>query len=285
MFELVISGGDSFTFGAELSDDLGYHPNHNSWANLLALRIGKHHINTARSGRGNSYIVRHVLHTVISALNKGINPADIFVQVMWSFVNRHEFALASQHSEYDSPWYGISPMAAIDETESDWFKQIDKNSQNYYSTYKDLKNRYKKNLNLGMVTFTKHFVASIQSNALHDSYTSASLVLQLQDFLKLRNINYCFSYVNYHVMNGLFEDCQNNPGTKYLGSIRTQIDPANWYAFPGNHQKYIGFDDWAKYNAYSYATSHPLEKAHSDAANLMYDFIQQKGYLDGNSSR
>ena len=38
-------------------------------------------------------------------------------------------------------------------------------------------------------------------------------------------------------------------------------------------EKYIGFDDWAKNNGYEYATSHPLNAAHSAAADIVYNHV------------
>jgi hypothetical protein len=76
-------------------------------------------------------------------------------------------------------------------------------------------------------------------------------------------------------MIGLFNDDSNNV---FTNSLRNFIKKENWYSFPGDFQEYIGFDNWAKENKYEYATSHPLESAHADAAALMCRHIQNLGY-------
>jgi hypothetical protein len=275
MFELVISGGDSFTFGAELETDVTHLPNSNSWANLVAAKISNAHVNTARSGRGNSFIARHIIHQVIDALSKGVQHKNIFVQVMWTFSNRHEFALATVHDHWDSPWYGITPYTAEDESKSVWFRQVTPDTKNYTAVKQHLHDSYTKNLKIGVVDFAKHFVSTVQASSLHDSYTSAAAVLLLQDFLTLRNISYLFTYVDQHALNGISTDSHSNPGSKYLNSLRSEIKFEDWYRFPGS----VGFLEWARQNNYEFATSHPLELAHADAAELIYNYINNKGLI------
>lgn len=269
MIELVISGGDSFTFGAELQTDTPLLPNANSWANIVAEQLGAKHINTARSARGNSYIVRHVMHQVIAALSRGVAAEKIFVQVMWTFTNRHEFALATAHNHWDSPWFGLTPFTAQDESKSDWFMRVATNTKHHSIVKQHLHQTYIENLKIGVVDFAKQFVATIQGNKLHDSYTSAAAILQLQDFLKLRGIKHLFTHVDQHALNGIVNDAHSNPGSAYLNSVRSQIDFDCWYKFPNNQ----GFAEWARQNNYEFATSHPLEPAHRDAANLVYNHI------------
>ena len=273
MYDLVISGGDSFTFGAELASDNSVKPNPNSWANLVAQRIGKKHINVARSGRSNSYITRHVIHQVRAALDQNILSDKIFVQVMWTFVDRQEFAISVPTGEYDSPWMYLTPYSHVDETESEWFKRVDRSLPTWTGVYNSLKSFYNKNLNLGIVDFAKQYQKLVQTTPVNDSYASVKEVLLLQNVLSMLNISYLFTYVNHYVMNGLFEDATQNI---YLKSTRSLINKKQWYTFPGNFQTHIGFDDWAKYNKYNYGTSHPLEQAHIDAADLIYHHIQQQ---------
>jgi hypothetical protein len=275
MYDLVISGGDSFTFGAELTTDVGMLPNSNSWANLVAMRIGKHHINVARSGRSNSYIARHVMHQLDQNRDK-----NLFVQVMWTFTNRTEFAVSVPTDEYDSPWLGLTPFSHIDETESDWFKLVPNDIPTKTPTYESLKLAYNRNRKLGIIDFAENYARIVQSQSVNDSYTSIKEILLLQNTLQLHNIPYLFSYVNNHVMAGLFDDRVRLPGAKYLTSLRNFVnkDTSNWYRFPGTCQKYMGFDDWAKLNNYKYATSHPLEQAHKDAADLIYTYIKDNNW-------
>ena len=279
MYQLVISGGDSFTFGAELETKDIVAPNPNSWANIVAQRIAKQHINVSRSGRGNSYIARHVMHEIQCALDSGISPRNIFVQVMWTFANRSEFALSMPTADYDSPWMYFTPFTHVDESKSDWFMRVSKKAPNWENVNKSLKATYNKNKNLGIVDFAKHYNRLVQTSPLNHSYNRMKEVILLQNTLLLYNIPYIFTYVSQHVMYGLFSDSMHDPGSKYLNSMRKFNKEENWYTFPGNFQKYVGFNDWARHNNYEYATSHPLEEAHVDAADLVYQHIQQQGYI------
>jgi hypothetical protein len=277
MFDLVISGGDSFTFGAELTANNSVDPNPNSWANLVAQRIGKRHINVARSGRSNSYITRQVLAEIRQALDQATAPEKIFVQVMWTFTNRNEFAVGIDLPEYDSPWLALTPYSHCDETESEWFKKVDRSLSTWKSVYDNLKLSYRRKQQLGITDFAEKYQKLVQSSPVNDSYTSIKEIVLLQNILLLHKIPYVFTYVNQRVIYGLFSDaCQN----RYLDSARSFVDHNSWFRFPGDWQTHVGFDDWAKQNNYEYATSHPLETAHADAAELIYNYLAKNGYTD-----
>lgn len=272
MFDMVISGGDSFTFGAELQ---GSHdpvkPHEKSWANLVAQKIGKEHINTAKSGRSNSFIARHVLHNV-SKIDLSAN--KVFVQVMWTFADRNEFALAIPTADYDSPWIALTPYSHVDESESDWFKRTSKNLPTWKSVYTSLKQKYEREKQLGIVDFAAQYNRLIQTSPINDSYNSVKEVLLLQNTLEQLKVPYLFTYVNKFVMNGLFSDAKRTPGAEYVNSLRSLINKDKWFNFPNSSDMYQGFDDWARSNNYNYATSHPLDNAHKDASELIYNHIK-----------
>lgn len=277
MYKLVISGGDSFTFGAELHTDKTVDPHPKSWANIVANSIGKKHVNVARSGRSNSYIARHVINQINHAITNNIHPTEIFVQVMWTFTDRCEFALGIPIPEFDSPWLGITPYTHIDETKSNWFGKLTKDTKNWNSVFRNLKSSYTRYRELGIVDFASQYQKLVQTTTLNSTYSSLKDIVLLQNILELHQIAYVFSYVNHNVMVGLFEDDIDNV---YTNSLRNFIKKENWYKFPGHTSEYVGFDDWAKENNYKYATSHPLETAHADAAVLMLQHLKQKGFVD-----
>lgn len=270
-YKLVITGGDSFTFGAELhkeNEDPSV-PHYASWANLVARHIGTKHLNLARSGRGNSYIVRHILNVLA---NIDLEPKDIFVQVMWTFVDRYEFALEQPTNEYDSPWYPFSVHSSSNEVESDWFRALPKSTENWKFTRDSLLKKWNQSLDLGVVDFAKQYNRLVLMNPLNNSYNSVKEILLLQNHLKLHNIDYMFTYVNHYVTDALKLAANQSPGSKYLNSLRTLIEWDKWFEFPGNSDySGFGFDDWAKLNNYSYATSHPLKEAHNDCSKLILD--------------
>lgn len=273
MFDLVVSGGDSFTFGAELADDISTTPSPSSWANLVAVRISRKHINTAKSGRSNSFIARQVLYQLKKALDLGIQPQKIFVQVMWTFTDRHEIALGKEIiTDNDSPWAWITPYSNVDETHSEWFRQLNKSTKNYQSVKKSLKEKYINNKQLGIVDYATAYQKLTVGNNLNDAYISVKEILLLQNFLKLKGIKYFFTTVDYHADIGIFVDSSQGPGCQFIAMYRELIDCSRWYKFPES----VGFCDWARKNNYEFATSHPLEKAHLDAADLIYTNISKK---------
>jgi len=274
VIKLVISGGDSFTYGSELTSwPAAYNtPSPGSWAQLVANKFNAKHINTAMSGRSNSFIVRHVINTVHQALKHEYKPEEIFVQVMWTFVARQEIAINCNTQRLDSPWFSIDPYVCGDESESDWFKNIHVKTQNWKESRDAMHERYLINKDLGLVDYAKAYYRIVSD--LHDTYTSLSEILSLQELLDYNSIRYMFTYVNKHVMNGLMhpEGRHIHWREKFTDSLHNFIKFDEWYKFPSDG-KYVGFDDWAKFNKYEYATSHPLEKAHTDAAELIYDHI------------
>jgi len=287
MIKLVISGGDSFTFGAELTAwPAAYNtPSPGSWAQLVANKLNANlykHVNTARSGRSNSFIVRHVINTVHQALKHEYKREEIFVQVMWTFVARQEIAVNCDTQRSDSPWFPIDPYVCEDESKGDWFKKVLKDTKNWKESHDAMHERYLINKDLGLVDYAKAYYRIVSD--LHDTYTSLSEILSLQELLDYNNIRYMFTYVNKHVMNGLIHPSGRDQSwdriypiniswtEKFTDSLCNFIKFDEWYKFPIDG-KYVGFDDWAKFNKYEYATSHPLEKAHADAAELIYDHI------------
>ena len=277
--EIVISGGDSFTFGAELPDDhggdVGKPPSKLSWANLISEKLNSKHINLASSGRSNAFIARRVLSTTVRALEK-YSAEDIFVQVMWTFVARREFklikgTLKEQMYKNDPEWLALDPHAVEDESKAEWFLKVDPSTPNYKNTKDSLQRKYNLYKDAGIVDFGKHWYKIISDE--DDTYSSLRDMLLLQEFLKNRNIKYVFSYVGHYVPDQIFKESSNT----YIDSFRQSIDKDNWFHFPGDwpRSKYLGFNDWALINNYEYATSHPLAKAHEDAAELIYEHIKK----------
>jgi hypothetical protein len=57
-----------------------------------------------------------------------------------------------------------------------------------------------------------------------------------------------------------------------MNAMYKEIDFSNWYTFGSRMQ---GFNQWATMNDYEYGTTHPLDRAHKDASELMKDkFLQ-----------
>jgi len=272
--KICISSGDSFTYGAELpNDSIG--PSKYAWSNLVSNKLGAKHINTAASGRGNAFMARRVLYYTIEFLKK-YDPEDVFVQVMYTFIARREFKLINgtlndQMYKVDSEWLSLDPYAATNEVKSEWFKKVSSDAPNYESTKATLERKYNIYKEAGIVDLAKAWYYTVSDE--DDVYTSLKEILLLQEFLNSKNIKYLFTYVGHHTPSQLFEDHTN----QYTINLRTLIDKDVWFHFPGAWptSKYLGFNDWALINNYEFATSHPLEKAHEDAAEIIYEHIKK----------
>jgi len=88
----LLTVGDSFTYGAELSGTLQgpIEPHANAWPSLLAKKIGYSLTNLARPGSGNTRMVRHAITE--------INNYDLII-IAWSHFARIE--LADENGFYD----------------------------------------------------------------------------------------------------------------------------------------------------------------------------------------
>ena len=83
----ILSGGCSFTFGNELSDDRGKNsPSNRSWAKGLCDLVQGNYYSVAKGGIGNSAIARKVFEYISH------NKVD-FVLIMWSFPSRYDWAM------------------------------------------------------------------------------------------------------------------------------------------------------------------------------------------------
>ena len=52
-----------------------------------------------------------------------------------------------------------------------------------------------------------------------------------------------------------------------LQALHSEIDFTKWFAFG---ERMMGFNQWALLNEYERGTTHPLDKAHQDAVQLMH---------------
>ena len=96
---LLISGGDSFTWGSELPDQKLDHlvnlPSKSTWAALIANQYNMDYICTAKPGGANNTIVRRIIKEINAHSGE-----DIYVAVMWTFTHRSETRLKNLHKLY-----------------------------------------------------------------------------------------------------------------------------------------------------------------------------------------
>lgn len=81
MIKHILTVGDSFTYGEELTDL------QNAWPYKLGQKTNSNIINLAKPGSGNKRMIRHVVHEVLESTQ----PIDLVI-VAWSSPGRMEFA-------------------------------------------------------------------------------------------------------------------------------------------------------------------------------------------------
>ena len=84
-------------------------------------------------------------------------------------------------------------------------------------------------------------------------------ILLTQNTLEYYEVPYMFSFAHNSIFN-------LTPGNTLLYSL---LDQSKWYQFDNNQ----GFMQWAEKEGYEFGSTHPLEQAHEEAANLMHSWI------------
>ena len=240
---VLITGGDSFTYGSELPSQ------EHAWANLLATRKGWNICNTARPAASNSSIRRNVMNAVHK-----YKELDLFVAVMWSFPNRYEFRFAYDTGHIDSPWYSINPWTYNDENFEEHF--FTKDDDVLAAQQANRANAEAK----GMTAFAKSYIQNVAQTEYWEIYNSWCEIAMLQNYLIKHNIPYIFTQVD----NSLFE-C-NSAMDSTLTTLRADIDMTKFVMDEGMF-------NWAKRTKQQFYTTHPRESAHIEWINMLYDRI------------
>ena len=252
MNKKFISGGCSFTFGHELSDDeAGKIPSKMSWAHGLK-NTADEYICTARPGSGNSGIARRVFETV--ARTEDVR----CVVVMWSFLSRYDWAMP-RHSELEKTrWASISPWDTNSGNE-EAFRTI-QGSETQSEQWRARRQTFEK-------TGVRPFAEAIYkhaANQYHEVYLSWKSIVWLQNLLEKKNIPYMFTLADNSLF---FNDIKHHrKGDGLLRSLHNEIDLSKWFSFG---DRMMGFNQWALLNDYPRGTTHPLDEAHKDAVKLM----------------
>lgn len=249
---IIVAGGDSFTFGSELADQIDVTHSNSTIPALLAKGIGAEYACAAISGNSNSAIARQVINACHSLSGK-----DIFVYVMWTFTHRYEFRFNYNTGRRHSPWHSIN-LWDIESNQSD-----------------EAHNSHKQILeHSGVADFARTFYKHVGTNEAYEYYSSLKEIVGLQNYLLLKKINFLFCPADNHFM-------QHATYHKYkddtsIASMYSNIDWDRWFMFPsgtGPNQTETprGFYQWAIENKYPVGKTHPLEQAHIDAAKLMQE--------------
>lgn len=236
----LVAGGDSFIWGTELADCAHSGPNGYSRKTFPAL-LSDDYVCVAYPGNANNAISR----SIITACDTIDNST---VLVNWTFPQRYDFRFNYPTLRQTSPWYSV---------------------HSHYPTDDPLKNIENADL---VKDFAKTFYKHVGNNEYYELYTTLKEILFLQLYLKANSIPYLFTTAdNSYYQHENYERSKDHQ----LSAIYNQIDWTSWYFFPAGTQPNEtlaprGFYQWALENKYSVgAGGHPLEDAHTDAAELI----------------
>ena len=251
MNKKIIAGGCSFTLGNELSDDInGKTPSKKSWASLLA--NNNDYICTAKGGIGNTGIARRVFNAV--SHNKDIES----VVIMWSFLSRYDWAMPRHKNLEDTRWTSISP----------WDTKMANEERHTALAGSEVQQKWwKDRQGIMEETGVKDFAEAIYkhaANEYHETYLSWKSIIWLQNILEIKKIPYMFTLADNSLFYKEFEQHKNQDS--FMSALHKEIDFTNWFFFG---ERCMGFNQWALLNDYERGTTHPLDKAHQDAVQLM----------------
>ena len=255
----LIAGGDSFTYGSELLDchkladsehPMPYEVISNlTYTALIAKELGVEYVCAAFPGHSNSAIRR-------TTMDMCEQHQDIdLVIVMWTFPNRYEF-------RFNDKWEQITVWSADDHVEVRIKKEF-KNENNL--VFNEHLARLQRARDLGITDFAKNFYRHVGHTEFWECYTSLTEILMLSNYLKLRNIPYVFTLADSCILHN-----QRHTKDQSYKNLLRQINDMNWFLFPHNK----GFYNWAQDEKFPFGTTHPLEEAHIEAANLIYEHIR-----------
>jgi hypothetical protein len=256
----VIAGGDSFIWGSELAD-CDKQCSKNTFAALLAKDCNYECV--AWPSFGNDSIARTVITKCESIQRK-----NIIVIVNWTFPSRYEFRFNYDTKQRTSPWYSIGPWTIVDNYESIKKTFVNDNDAIFEAQVENIR-RAKK---LGLKEFAKQFYKHVGNSEFWETYTTLKEVVHLQNYLTVNNIPFLFTCVD----NVIFRNYTISLMDPTITGLHNQIKFNDWFWFPpgtniGETLTPRGFYQWAIENKYKIGTTHPLEDAHKDAAQLMQE--------------
>lgn len=261
---ILVAGGDSFIFGAELMDQVGELPSQFTYPAILTKQYKLKYDCVAISGNANNAISRTTMAACVKHLKNGL---PVVALVTWTFTNRYEFRFNYHTGHKISPWYTINSWSIVNNIEN-----IEKQ---FKTKNQDILQAQKQNLLIERVTGTAEFAKAwfkhVGDSEYFELYSSLKEILFLQYFFEVNHIPYLFVPAD----NNFYEHPNYyRRQDEHIDTLYNQIDWSKWYFFdPGSEKNQTlqprGFYQWAVENKYPVGTTHPLEEAHAAAAELI----------------
>ncbi len=262
---ILVAGGDSFVYGHELSDSYPYRDDYSkkTFPALLAKNINLDYDCTAYAGYSNASIARRVM-TRCSQINE-----KKIVFVLWTFPSRYEFRFSYSTEQKHSPWYAFNS----------WILDKEINNLNIQTSNKEIADIIEHNIRAektGIQQFAKVFYEHVGNEEYWEIYSSLKEIVFLQNYLKCQKIPYMFSCAD----NILFYNYTLNTNDEFVSALYNQIDFDQFYFFPSGTgysetKNPRGFYQWALENKFPVGSLHPLEAAHSAAAEIIKETFNE----------
>jgi hypothetical protein len=241
MNKIMLIAGCSHACGSEIETVEDSDTNRNkSFGNLVARQLGYTPVNIATGGGTNSSIVRSIIEWINE--NYDSNTIDLTVLVAWTESSRTEFP-------YPIDRYYHEANKACDQ----YFKSHDMFIRVNFALTGQTQEENDK------IAYYQSFMAK---NLEYTEIQTANLILQLEYFLKMKNIKY--------VMCETMEMFSDN---KYIKPYINMIDKTYYMNFNNKQESF-----WWKYKSLGFVNSiakywHHGETPHSMFASLLHRFI------------
>jgi hypothetical protein len=98
----------------------------------------------------------------------------------------------------------------------------------------------------------------------HETYLSWKSIIWLQNILEKKKIPFMFTLADNTLFYKEFEHHKDQD--PFMSALHGEIDLTKWFSFG---ERMMGFNQWALLEDYPRGTTHPLDKAHEDAVQLM----------------
>jgi len=260
---ILVAGGDSFIFGAELKDQIDG-PSVNTFPAILAKQNDFEYHCAAWSGNANNAIARMTIAACESLKKQN---KKILALVTWTFTNRYEFRFNYNTNQKISPWYSINAWSTLDDTSiiENEFKSKNDSILNSHRRHLDTIKR------TGINDFAKVFFKHVGDSEYYELYSTLKEILFLQLYFEKNNIPYMFVPAD----NQFYEHPNYfRQRDEDIDSLYAQINWDKWFFFEGGIKAHEtkeprGFYQWAVENKYPIGTTHPLEEAHQEAFTLI----------------